>query len=247
MVTSHDGGLTSSICNDECSHDDTTLFPIDECICSSTNSIEYVPCTTSTSCCQYELCTLCKLDDEGHYNRCVFSHGGVSMYDQSARSLMKRFDETSYFRLGCYDERVLDVRAVRSCCDIILDSGSDATVIKIGMFAAGAPAADQSSYLRDAQGSRIETEGVRDISIVLSAVDGSEVVLRDKAHVSGRVDTPLISYGKLLRHGWGIVPEPGGKSFRSKGRSQFQAKFIAGIRNCQNDFRVCQGHRRGCS
>ena len=94
-----------------------------------------------------------------------------------------------------------------------MDSGSDATVIPIGMIAAGGPAADQSSYLRDAQGSRIETEGVRDFSIVLSAVDGSEVVLRDKAHVSGRVDTPLISYGKLLRHGWGIVPEPGGKSF----------------------------------
>ena len=44
-------------------------------------------------------------------------------------------------------------------------------------------------------------------------MDGSEVVLRDKAHVSGGVDTPLISCGKLLRHGWGIVPEPGGKSF----------------------------------
>ena len=76
---------------------------------------------------------------------------------------MKRFDETSYFQLGCCDEHALDVRAVRSCCDIILDSGSDATVFPIGMIAAGTPAADQSSYLRDAQGSRIETEGVRDI------------------------------------------------------------------------------------
>ena len=37
-------------------------------------------------------------------------------------------------------------------------------------------------------------------------------MLRDKAHVSSRVDTPLISHGKLLRHCWGIVPE-GGKSF----------------------------------
>ncbi len=36
---------------------------------------------------------------------------------------------------------------------------------------------------------------------------------RNEAHVSGRVDTPLISHGKLLRQGWGIVPEPGGKSF----------------------------------
>ena len=94
MVTSHDGRLTSSIwydecshgttlCNGECSHGTTlcngecshgtTLFSIDECVFSSTNSIEFVSCTTSTSCCQYELCTLCKLDDQDHYNRCVFS------------------------------------------------------------------------------------------------------------------------------------------------------------------------------
>ena len=90
------------------------------------------------------------------------------MYDRvlprrGARSLMKRFDEASYFQLGCCDEQALDVRAVRSCCDIILDSGSDATVIPICMIAAGSPASDQSSYLRDAQGSRIETEGVRDM------------------------------------------------------------------------------------
>ena len=49
-----------------------------------------------------------------------------------------------------------------------------------------------------------------EISIVLTTVDGSEVILQDKAHVSNRVDMPLISYGKLLRHGWGIVPEDGG-------------------------------------
>ena len=34
--------------------------------------------------------------------------------------------------------------------------------------------------------------------------------LQDQAHVSSRVDTPLISYGKLLKHGWGIVPEGDG-------------------------------------
>ncbi len=56
---------------------------------------------------------------------------------------MRRFDETSHFQLRCCDEHALDVRAVRSCCDIILDSGSDATVIPIGMIAAGSPAADQ--------------------------------------------------------------------------------------------------------
>jgi len=77
------------------------------------------------------------------------------------------------------------------------------------MVSAGVPSANQSSYLRDAQGAKIDTEGVRDVSIVLTAVDGSEIVWQDKAHVSSRVDMPLISYGKLLRHGGGIVPEDG--------------------------------------
>ena len=148
--------------------------------------------------------------------------GGFAIYERvlpqrGAWSLIRRFDEASHFRLNCcsenaFDEFALDVRAVRSCCEIILDSGSDATVIPIGMISAGSPSIDQSSYLRDAQGSRIETEGVRDVSIILSAVDGSEIVSKDKAHVSSQVDMPLISYGKLLRHGWGIVPE-GCKSY----------------------------------
>ena len=116
--------------------------------------------------------------------------------------MIRRSDEASHFRLNCCvenasDEFALDVRAVRSCCDIILDSGSDATVIPIGMISAGSPSIDQSSYLRDAQGSRIETEDVRDVSIVLSAVDGSEIALKDKAHVSSRVDMPLFSYGNF--------------------------------------------------
>ena len=131
---------------------------------------------------------------------------------------MKRFDDTSCLKpSGCISNQscsFLDFRAVKSTCDIILDSGSDATVIPVSMTSAGNAAQDQTSYLRDAQGARIETEGVRDVSIVLTTVDGVEITIRDKAHVSSRVDCLLISYGKLLRHGWGIVPE-GGKSFFS--------------------------------
>ena len=169
----------------------------------------------------FELCTLCRLDDFDHYSRCAFVGFGFALYDdvvphQGARSLIKRFDDTSYFKpSGCISNQscsFLDVRAVKSTCDIILDAGSDATVIPVSMISAGNAAQDQTSYLRDAQGARIETEGVRDVSIVLTTVDVVEITIRDKAHVSSRVDCPLISYGKLLRHGWGIVPE-GSKSF----------------------------------
>ena len=169
----------------------------------------------------YELCTLCKLDDFIHYSQCTCIDFGFALYDdisprRGAQSLVKRFDDASCFKpSGCMSDcisNVFDVRAVKSCCDIILDSGSDATVIPVSMISAGSASQDQTSYLRDAQGARIATEGVRDISIVLTTVDGVEVTIRDKAHVSNKVECPLISYGKLLRHGWGIVPE-GGKSF----------------------------------
>ena len=169
----------------------------------------------------FELCTLCRLDDFDHYSRCAFVDYGFALYDDAvprrgARSLMRRFDDSSCFKpSGCISNlscSFLDVRAVKSTCDISLDSGSDATVIPVSMIAAGNAPQDQTSYLRDAQGARIETEGVRDVSIVLTTVDGVEITIRDKAHVSSRVDCPLVSYGKLLRHGWGIVPE-GGKSF----------------------------------
>ena len=202
---------------DECSQD--VLHCVDECKYSSTSNIEFMSCSSPTCRCEYSLYTLCKLDDYDHFNNIVSLGNGFSLYERvlsprGAWNLIRHFDDSSYFKLNCckndaFENFALDVRAVRSCCDIILDSGSDATVIPIGMVSAGVPSANQSSYLRDAQGAKIDTEGVRDISIVLTAVDGSEIILQDEAHVSSRVDMPLISYGKLLRHGWGIVPEDG--------------------------------------
>ena len=201
---------------DECSQD--VLHCVDECKYSSTSNIEFMSCSSPTCRCEYSLYTLCKLDDYDHFNNIVSLSNGFSLYERvllpgGAWNLIRRFDDSPCFKLNCcndaFENFALDVRAVRSCCDIILDSGSDATVIPIGMVSAGVPSANQSSYLRDAQGAKIDTEGVRDISIVLTAVDGNEIVLQDKAHASSRVDMPLISYGKLLRHGWGIVPEDG--------------------------------------
>ena len=138
----------------------------------------------------------------------VGSRGG------DALSSIRRIDGSANFQSSCnFDEVVIqDVRAVKTCCDIILDSGLDATVIPIpvSMIWAGKASEDQFSFLRDAQGGRIATEGVRDICISLTTVDGKTVAIRDQAHVSSRVDTPLISYGKLLKHGCGIVPEVDG-------------------------------------
>ena len=96
---------------------------------------------------------------------------------------------------------------VWTTCEIILDSGSDATVLPLNFGEKGVASRNQDSFLRDAQGTRISTEGVRDVHIVFQTLDGREVVVKDTAHVSSKVDSPLISYGKLLKHGWGIMPK----------------------------------------
>ena len=174
---------------------------------------EYVECVASS----FELCSSCKLDDFNHFSSRVSAECDFSLYDIAVgggdfRSSMKSFDDCSTYKPGREFCSVpfQNVRAINSTCDIILDSGSDATVIHLSMISAGKASEDQSSFLRDAQGGRIATEGVRDISVNLTTTDGKTVTLQDQAHVSSRVDTPLISYGKLLKHGWGIVPEGNG-------------------------------------
>ena len=172
--------------------------------------IEYVNSMKSS----FELCSFCKHDDFKHFMSRVSDEYEFAMYDvvighNDTRSLVKHFDDSSSYQPGCdlSSAEFQDVRAIKTCSDIILDSGSDATVIPVSMISAGKASEDQSSFLRDAQGGRISTEGVRDVTINLITVDGKTVTWQDQAHVSSRVDTPLISYGKLLKHGWGIVPE----------------------------------------
>lgn len=90
--------------------------------------------------------------------------------DGDFRSSMRCFDDCSTYKPGreLCDVAFQNIRAVKTTCDIILDSGSDATVIPVSMISAGKASEDQSSFLRDAQGCRISTEGVRDISINLT-------------------------------------------------------------------------------
>ena len=163
---------------------------------------------------------------------CLMISPFICMYDVvcsdgGALSAIRRFDDSARFQPSCNFNEVLiqDVRAVKTCCDIILDSGSDATVIPVSMISAGKASEDQSSFLRDAQGGRIATEGVRDICINLTTVDGKTVALRDQAHVSSRVDSPLISYGKLLKHGWGIVPEADGSYLVNSSGAKVHVSF----------------------
>ena len=110
-------------------------------------------------------------------------------------------DCCSDFQMSC------NVRAVSACShvDIILDSGSDVTLIPMFMSDVGCQAPQTSeTYLRDAQGKRIATSDVRDVSFAFSTVDGEVVNIKERAFFSDRVECPLISFGKLLKSGWGI-------------------------------------------
>ena len=76
------------------------------------------------------------------------------------------------FADGCNSlESQLNVRAV-SCCkhvDIILDSGSDVTLIPMHMVGIGTKAqACPGTYLRDAQGKEIATSDIRDVSFAFN-------------------------------------------------------------------------------
>ena len=45
---------------------------------------------------------------------------------------------------------------------------------------------------------------MRDVSFAFSTVDGEVVNIKERAFFSDRVECPLISFGKLLKSGWGI-------------------------------------------
>ena len=109
------------------------------------------------------------------------------------------------FWSGC--ENHLTVRAVTSCkhVDIILDSGSDVTLIPMHMSGIGTKSqVCPGTYLRDAQGKEITTSDVRDVSFAFETLDGETVTIKERAFFSDRVECPLISFGKLLKTGWGI-------------------------------------------
>ena len=176
---------------------------------------------------EYKLHKLCKLDDMEHYQQRVAEQFAFHLYDVvdceggcnrfkrcgdlhkpckrsedvHLWSLSKTVDCCSDFQMSC------NVRAVSACShvDIILDSGSDVTLIPMFMSDVGCQAPQTSeTYLRDAQGKRIATSDVRDVSFSFSTVDGEVVNIKERAFFSDRVECPLISFGKLLKSGWGI-------------------------------------------
>ena len=176
---------------------------------------------------EYKLHELCKLDDIEHYQQRVAEQFAFHLYDVvdceggcnkfkhlgDLHKPCKRSEDVQLWNLSeavncCSDFQMsCNVRAVSACShvDIILDSGSDVTLIPMFMSDVGCQVPQTSeTYLRDAQGKRIATSDVRDVSFAFSTVDGEVVNIKERAFFSDRVECPLISFGKLLKSGWGI-------------------------------------------
>lgn len=94
--------------------------------------------------------------------------------------------------------------------NIVLDSGSDATVLPASCAFAGRGLREEGT-LWDAQGNQIATAGCREVQLELQGEEGDVVILSDRVHVSQHVQQPLISYGRLLKRGWTITLDDGPK------------------------------------
>ena len=113
----------------------------------------------------------------------------------------------------CQDPcRDLHIRGVREekLWEIVLDSGSDATVLPASCAFAGKGLREEGT-LWDAQGNQIATAGCREVQLELQGEGGDVVILSDRVHVSQHVKQPLISYGRLLKRGWTITIDDGPK------------------------------------
>ena len=87
--------------------------------------------------------------------------------------------------------------------EILIDSGSDATVIPME-FAGCGRSLNGSSKLVDCQGNHLLTFELREFAFVLHTTCGKTVRFREVGHVSSSVSCPIISYGKLFKRGWRI-------------------------------------------
>ena len=87
--------------------------------------------------------------------------------------------------------------------EILIDSGSDATVIPLE-FAGCGRSLNGSSKLVDCQGNHLQTSELREFAFVLRTTCGKTVRFKEVGHVSSSVSCPIISHGKLFKRGWRI-------------------------------------------
>ena len=112
------------------------------------------------------------------------------------------FDGSHLTRQPCH-VRALSFQDGNQVTEILVDSGSDATVVPLA-FADCGRALDGVSNLVDCQGNRLSTSELREFSFVLQSSCGRTIRFKEVGHVSATITCPIISYGRLFRRGWRI-------------------------------------------
>ena len=87
--------------------------------------------------------------------------------------------------------------------EILIDSGSDATVIPLE-FAGCGRSLNGNSSLVDCQGNQLQTLELREFAFVMHTTCGKTVRFKDVGHIPSSVLCPIISYGRLFKRGWRI-------------------------------------------
>ena len=83
-------------------------------------------------------------------------------------------------------------------------------------------------------GSRILTGGAKSVEMSLRDLDGREVLLKKNVIFSSKVNQPILCYGRLLEHGWGL----------SSGEQMLENGDLKVLLNLQNRSLTVQGRIR---
>ena len=95
----------------------------------------------------------------------------------------------------------------RDLCQVIVDSGADATVLPASFLGIGAELSESAPRLQDAQGEHIRVRGYKNVCFCFRTEQGKEVEIHEKAHFAEGINQPIISFGKMMQAGWGIDGE----------------------------------------
>ena len=155
---------------------------------------------------QPESKTLDVADSFALYDICKFSAACAhSFFDTNWIAVSSRAQRRGPQVVRAMVHEVLDT-------SIVIDSGSDATVVPLAFESCDLPIQERGS-IQDCQGNKIPKAGMREFHLVLRDVNGKNVVLKDYGFLSQHVSGPLMSYGHLFRNGWDICRQDDGGLF----------------------------------
>ena len=91
---------------------------------------------------------------------------------------------------------------------VIVDSGADVSVAPLCYSTKGCQATGPKIMMQDAQGRHIYDKGARNLTLEVTADDGTLVILRERFNIAN-VSSVILSLGRLLRSGWSLASRDG--------------------------------------